>query len=385
MTTQLRNMLNNLASQDWWSRRETILRLIEHPENEYIGFLENAIRNHEDADVRNAAMEVYRALGTRALPSLSSLLRDEDAEIRLFAVNVLQQIGSGALPLLLSSIRDPDVNVRIASAEALGSAGNTGALAALKTALDDEPWVGMAAVSAIGEIGGEGALEILYDCLAGDTYREIAIATLKRCGTSASVNYLTSCFVHENLTELTLRTIISIAEREKMRPHPEYFIGLVPQLIEMFGSCDRETKQLALTALCWSEDIRGLSCLVEAARDEALQEQAIEGLLKMGKRAVCSIVDELKDSEGNHRPILAKVLSMIADGKVLLQFWEDEDPEVRVEVALGLRPHEMERAAKALHMMLSDSCEEVRMAAQKSLDDAGDAPFLPQDPADKGG
>jgi HEAT repeat protein len=362
------HLIHNLARQDWWSRQKVISELVAKPEREYIGYLEEGIRNHENADIRNTAMEVYRALGIRAFPSLESLLRSEDPEIRLFAVNVLHQIGeNGALPLLLSSIRDPDVNVRTASAEALGMAGNDKALEALKAVLEDDPWVGMAAVSAMGEIGGEHALNLLYGCLKREGYAEIAITAIKKAGNRESIKYLTGCFENEDLRETALEAIIKIAEKEQVRPRPEYFISLVPLLIKMFESQNSEASLYAFTALCWSEDIRGLPYLIKAVRDEELQEYAIEGLLRIGRKAVCSIVDELKRSAGCHRVILAKVLSMIGENRALLQFWEDEDPEVRVEVALGLCSLDLARAVRALTSMLSDPSEEVRLAAQKSL------------------
>ena len=64
-------LLKVLPEKDWWGRQKAIRDIISHPEREYLRYLEEALRNGDDADVRNTAMEVYRALGRRALPSRS--------------------------------------------------------------------------------------------------------------------------------------------------------------------------------------------------------------------------------------------------------------------------------------------------------------------------
>lgn len=374
---EFHKFLEGLREQDWWSRRKAITGLISYPEQEYREFLEEGIRNHEDADIRNASMEVFRALGARALPSLVALSKDPDPEVRLFTANILCEIRDGAaLPILFTLIKDADINVRSASAEAMGKIGDSSSLAALKEALSDEAWVAMAAVIAIGDLGGEEALSILYECLENEEYREIAITAIENAGKRDAIKHLTSCFDHADLRGRALEAIIKIAEREHVRPQPEYFINLVPTLTEMLDSPDRKRRQHAFMALCWAQDIMGLPYLMEAIKDDELQEYAIEGLLGIGRKAVCSIVDELKASSGSHRVILAKVLEILGESKALLQFAEDEDPEVRAEVALSLGSLDLKRAVRALSAMLSDPYEEVRLAAKKSLANLREKGFM---------
>jgi HEAT repeat protein len=366
--TELHKFLRGLHERDWWKRRKTITRLIAYPEQELREHLEEGIRNHADADIRNASMEVFRALGPRAIPSLVSLSKDPDPEVRLFTANILCEIkDKAALPVLFTLMKDTEVNVRSSAAEAMGKIGDRSALPALKEALSDEAWVAMAAVVAIGDIGGKEALSILYDCLENEDYWDIAITAIENAGDKEAIRHLTPCFAHEGLRGQALKAIIKIAEREHVRPQPEYFITLVPLLIEMLESRDKEGRLRAFMALCWAKDVTGLPYILEALGDDELQEYAIEGLLGIGRKAVCSIVDEMKVSSGNHRVILAKVLDMIGERQALLQFADDEDPEVRTEVALSLGSLDLPRAVRTLASMLSDPYEEVRLAAEKSL------------------
>lgn len=368
MNTEVKKLLKDLPERDWWGRQKIIARLTAHNEEEYIVHLEQSIRNHDDADVRNTAMEVYKALGARAFPSLASLLKEDDHEVRLFAVNIICQIGDRkGLPLLLSAMRDKDENVRCASAEGLGKIGGGRALDELRRAFSDEPWVAMAAIASAGEIGGEEALDLLYECLDKGIHRETAVLALEKAGNRYSIAHLTPFFSDRNLKEIVLRAIVRIAEREHVKPQPEYFISLAPLLVETIRSSDDEMRKYAFMALCWAADVSVLPHLIDALQDEDLQEYAIEALLNIGRKAVCSIVDELKGSPGGHRVILAKILTMIGEHKALLQFADDDDVEVRTEVALALGSLNMERATRALEKMLSDPYEEVRQAASRSL------------------
>jgi HEAT repeat protein len=370
-TREIHKLVADLPALDWWSRRRAIENLIVYPEGEFVAFLEEGIRDHADANIRNVSMEVYAALGARAFRSLSSLMEDDDPEVRLFSVNVLCQIGDRKfLPLLFTSIKDPDMNVRAATVEALGKIGDPAALESLQEALGDEPWVALAAINAIGRIGGEQALLILYDCLKQESGREMAIDAIENAGNKQSIRYLALFLGSDDLRDIALKAIVKIAEREHFRPGPEYFISLAHTLKEMYLSADSDMRKQAFIALCWIEDILAVPYLIEGIKDDDLQEYAIEGLLHIGKKAVCSIVDHLKQSAGAHRVVLAKMLTMLGENMALLQFTEDDDPEVRTEVAIGIASIPMERATRALTKMLLDPYEEVRLAASKSLSPA---------------
>jgi len=358
-----------LPKKDWWERQQYITMLTAFPIDEYMAELEQGIRNDDDADVRNAAMEVYRALGPRGFSSLEALLKDSNHEVRLFAVNILCSIADrGTFPLLAEAILDADVNVRVASAEALGKIRDERAVPVLENVLDDEPWVAMAAIDALGQIGGEAALRVLYRCLEMPGFQELAIASIGKAGKQGSIKYLAECLHNAQLAEYALKAFLEIAERENVRPAPEFFMHHIPMLLGMLQSADPGTRKAVGIAISWSHSAGAQQCLIESVRDEELQEHAVAALLQAGKRAVCGIIDEMRGSTGPHRVLLAKTLSMLGEHDALLQFAADSDPEVRTEVALALGSVALPRAAQTLESMLNDPEEEVRMAARRSLE-----------------
>lgn len=358
-----------LPKKDWWERQEYINKLISYPLVEYLPDLEQGIRNDDDADIRNAAMEVYRVLGVKGFPSLEGLLQDHNHEVRLFAVNILCSIADrGTFPLLAEAMNDSDVNVRIATAEALGKVRDERAIPLLESALDDEPWVAMAAIDALGQIGGDDALRLLYRCLEMPGVQELAIEAIERAGKQESIKYLADCLHKVELFEHALKAIQEISERENIRPDPEFFMHHIAMLLAMLQSPDPKTRKAAGMAISCSRSIGAQQCMIELVKDDELQEYAVDALLQAGKRAVCGIVDAIRNFTGPHRQILAKTLSMLGEYDALLQFAEDSDAEVRTEVALALGRVALPRALQILESMLHDPDEEVRMAARRSLD-----------------
>ena len=97
--------------------------------------LEEWLRNGDDALLRNAAKEAFRALGGKGCRVPHLFAQRQGPDVRIFAANVLGDIGDAeALSALIPALDDPDVNVKIASAEALGKIGSEKAVTALAKA-----------------------------------------------------------------------------------------------------------------------------------------------------------------------------------------------------------------------------------------------------------
>lgn len=368
VTTELFDRMRGLSLLDCWQRKRAIATILEYPLEQIIPVLERGVRDHENADMRNASMEVFRALGDQAFSALASLMRDSDPEVRLFSVNILYEIGDPAsLPLLLGAVDDADVNVRAAAIEALGKMRDPQALSVLVHALDDEPWVAAAAIHAMGEIGGQDALGILLQCLDRSDAREMALVALERSGDLDALIPVMRLFDDNALKGQAVKTFVAISERQRHVPQAELLKPYADMFGRMFAVPDPELRKAACRALSWSGSSTGVPFLIKAVKDEELQEYAICGLLQTGGNAVSGITRALRMSVGSHRAILAKILGMLHAEQALIEFADDEDPEVRTEVALALGSVEAAEAEGLLLTMLADPHEEVQLAARRSL------------------
>jgi HEAT repeat protein len=130
-------------------------------------YLEKAMRDDNDADARNGAMEALVGFGADAVPALVRLLRDDNEEIRNLTTVVLGNIGCPeAVVPLIEALRDPDVNVRQGAAEALGKIGDKKACGPMIGLLSDDFWVKYTVVDALGSMGDERAIPYLQDMLS---------------------------------------------------------------------------------------------------------------------------------------------------------------------------------------------------------------------------
>lgn len=364
----INDLLNDLGNEEWWVRNRAIRSLLDYPEEMYIDYIEEALRNHDNDIIRNASMEFYSRLGRRALKSLLKLLNDCDHEIRIFAANLLGEIkDKDAVEPLIDRLNDVDVNVRMAAAEALGKIADPRAVYALGRMTNDEPWVAMAAIRSLGEIGGSEALDILYKTLEIKDYRGITFEAIERAGDEKAITYLTPFVDRDELRELAIKAIVNIAENKGVKIEPEYFIGLLPVLIELQESPHEEIRKVSLTALSWLKSVKAIPYLLKALEKEELQDYAISGILNIGKKAIPEIMAAIRDRGRPHRNILVRIMSLFGEDLSLMQFFDDDDPEVRAEVALALGNIHSRESSNILLKLVEDSEEEVRLAALRSL------------------
>ena len=145
--------------------------------------LEVALRNDEHADLRNGAMEVLVALGTKVIPQLLELLVDENEEVRNFSTVILGDIGNReAVSALIEALKDPDANVRHGAAEALGKIGDRSALAPLLELLKEDFWLQYPAIVALGEMRDKRAAPPLLELLDNEILMKPVIDALGKIG-----------------------------------------------------------------------------------------------------------------------------------------------------------------------------------------------------------
>ncbi len=136
-----------------------------------------------NANVREAAMEALRKLGTAAL---IARLEDEDAGVRGATALALGQLeDTGAVEPLIAALEDDEAGVCVAVALALGELGDARGVEPLIAALEDEDvGVRAAAAAALGELKDARAVEPLFAALDGDdeVVASAAAAALERMG-----------------------------------------------------------------------------------------------------------------------------------------------------------------------------------------------------------
>jgi len=249
--------------------------------------LESSLKNHENDRVRNAAMEIYVALGERSLPFLISLLNDADEEVRTFSGVMLGTLQDrGAVPSLIKALADPDMNVKHAAAEALGKIGDPRAVEPLIGALATDMWLQFPAAIALGNIGDSRAVGPLISLLEMPGVNVPAIQALGKLAHPSALGPLSRLLDEEepSLREWSLEAVAAILARW---PDSGSDLRLTRKttnaMIETLNSNSLEARRNAAITLGCCKVKEALSFLVELSTDRDMGEVARKALARMGR------------------------------------------------------------------------------------------------------
>ena len=286
-------LLLAVGDDSWGVRQAAIEALAAFPSPALVPALEAALREGQDAGLRNAAMEIYVRLGADAVEPLVTLLGDTDEEVRLFAAVMLGSIEeSGAAPALIQALSDPDVNVRHAAAASLGQMGAPEAVPRLIEALRSEPWLQYPAIHALGEIGDPRAAPALLELLGDEFFRAPALEALGRVAGREALARIAAHLLDPDptLRNAAIRAVVEIEQRatasgESLDPEVQAALRreeLVAHLIDMLADDETRNRRTAAVTLGWLRESRATRPLLALLGDPAVQEFAGHALVSIG-------------------------------------------------------------------------------------------------------
>lgn len=274
--------------------------------------LEMQVRNGDDANRRNSAMEVLVKFGKQSVPRLIKLLRDGDEEVRNFAAVMLGDIGNReAVSALIRALSDKDLNVSHAAAEALGKIGDRAALLPLIDLLKGDFWVQYAAIAAIGAMRNFRAVPHLLHLLDNELLAGPVIQALGEIGDPRALYPLCNIlpYVDDALAGQTVRSIVAISrniiETLKYKNSLSEFSqpGQLRNLINDRGvsrlhallekRVDPPTMEAAVTLLGWIGDSAAIECFFTLLDDPQFVPAVESAILALGKTAAPSLIAAL--------------------------------------------------------------------------------------------
>ena len=161
-----------LGDSSWRVRKEAVdLLLGANPDDGVMEELVLMLRSHDNAGLRNSAVETLERLGCLAVPCLSRHINDADHDVRKFVIDILGSIGDPSpVPLLIGALDDGDPNVSAAAAENLGKIGDSRAVSPLVQALGKrDTWLSYTILEALGKIGPRAVSAVLHPLLHSNT------------------------------------------------------------------------------------------------------------------------------------------------------------------------------------------------------------------------
>jgi HEAT repeat protein len=374
-------LLVAVSDESWPVRQSAAERLSAFEPAVLLPALEAALRNGEDAALRNAAMEIYVKLGRAAVEPLLRLLSDSDEEVRDFAAVMLGAVRDPrAVGPLVSALGDADVNVRHAAASSLGHIGAAEAVPPLIEALKTEPWLQYPAISALGEIGDPRAAPALVGLLNDELLRGPALEALGRLGGRDALRHVIPCLYLEEPTVRTLaiRTVVAIEQRataggESLDPEVQAALrqgDLVDHLLQTLDDDEVQNRRTAVVTLGWLKEQRAEARLIQLLAEPALHEHVTHALVSIGCRDRDAYVAGLAHPEDAVRQGTLRCLAWIAPPaaiELVAPLIHDPATEVRAEAVAAVGRLGDEDAAMLLFELLADESERIQESARDAL------------------
>jgi HEAT repeat protein len=349
---------------------------------------EQAVRNDDNADLRNGAMEVLVSFGSESTQKLIKLLEDENEEVRNFSGVMLGDIGRReAVGALIRALGDPDMNVRHSVAEALGKIGDRAATPPLVNSLKSDFWLQYAAINALGNIGDHQAAPHLLEILENELWSGPVVDALGKIGDPRTLQPLANILpqLDDSLCAAVTKALVSIYQgfNESLRfknSLVEFNKAELKDIISRDGirkirnllvnSKEKETIEAAIILLGWRGEVEAVDDFFCHLTDDTLMKTVENAILSIGTSAIPKLQAALSHENDNVKIVALHSLRWLGEipepGK-LEGLLSHADKAVRLEVLESLNGVHSARILPRLFDILVNGEEELSLKTAEAL------------------
>lgn len=261
-------------------------------------------------------------------------------------------------------------NIRTGSGEEVAKAlikMGKEAVPALMQALRLRPDDGWLICEVLGEIRDERAIDALIEAYQDDTFpsRSSAAIALGK-------------FKKETILDMFISDLGNIPSDGPSPPVEgivSYGKDAIDALIDVIERGEGRARYEAISALGGIPDSRSVQQLMRVLQNEADDINRVEAVVGLGQladpKALDALINAMKDPSFDVRLAALEALSHFTDKKAyqsLLNALTHKDPALRATAAIALAEFGNKDAIAHLEKLLADSDEDVRIAAQESID-----------------
>jgi HEAT repeat protein len=310
-----------MGDESWRVRKEAVDCLLAFPFSPEIGeVLVEMLRSHDNAGMRNSAVEALERLGGKAVPILSRHVNDTDHDVRKFVIDILGHTADpSSVGLLITALGDPDPNVSAAAAENLGKIGDVRAIPPLLRALESEALLlRFTVLEALGRIGKPVPLAKVTPLATDPFLKKAVFDCLGVIGDAEAVPLLVAG-VKERARSVREAAVIALG-KVKDRLAPERVVQLVTTPLKDFAGSpvvdslvasletgDPGLKEAVITVLGIIGDPRAVRHLLRVCRDDRLRRQCLTAFTNMGEDGIRTLLESFDLAGDDERCLIIYV------------------------------------------------------------------------------
>lgn len=373
-----------MGDESWRVRKEAVDTLLAAPVS--AGIIEEIVEllaSHDNAGLRNSAVEALQRLGRLAVPVLCGHGEDLDHDVRKFVLDILGNIGdAAAVPVMVKALGDPDPNVSAAAAENLGKIGDTGAVPHLVEALGKtDIWLRFTILDALGRIGAPVPTAAIAPLAGENLLKKAVYDCLGAVGDAEAVPILLEG-IKERVRNVRESAVVALMKLRDRLPEQEAGLQVDRMLAECNGAPfveglltsldtpDKELRRALVRVLGLIGDERGVGGLLDACRDDRLRGSAFQALSRMGERAAAAIIGRYSGADDEGRCVIASIcgeLRFPGCGPLLASGMWCQNPVLRRVSVIAAGKYGVPELIEVIVPLLDDSDMEVRDSAVEAL------------------
>jgi HEAT repeat protein len=378
-------LLSVLGDSCWRVRKEAVELVVAAAGNDeqLVTELVEMLRSHDNAGLRNSAVESLEKLGDLSVGALCNIMDDVDHDVRKFAIDILGNIGNpSSIPFIVEALNDVDLNVKSAAAENLGKMRVSSALPSLLDVLINcDIWLKFIILEAIARIGMPVPVEILAPMASENILKKAIYECMGAvCGVEALPHLIAG--LKENsrsIREAAVRAIVNI--RRRMSPDTVFEgvdkllinfknISGIENILSLFEHADISLLEPLIYLIGIFGEAKTTPYILHLCQDDRLRAACTEAFRKMGKDGEEYLLKSYTDSDIEDRCQIVYLfgeMGCVESVDILRTGMSNPDKRLRLASVLSAGKICLSELIDVTISLLDDIDNEVRDGALYSL------------------
>jgi HEAT repeat protein len=373
-------LIKSLGDENWRVRKTAVEMLINLRDETVIKELIKALYL-KNTHVKNASFEILIEFGQNSTNLLINEYKHANVQVKKFIIDILGRTRDmKAFPLLLEALEDEDENIKAAAIEHLSNIRHNETVlnALIKVLKGEDVWGAYHAAIALGRIRDKKSVDALTSVISRKDIKKPVIRTLAQIADTHALSFLIpllrdeSNAIREEVVKALGEFLRNRVSGKIIIESLQFHIGEETRntIYPYAESRNDEVRTSAFLLLGLLNDMDVIAPLLELSQREAMNKQATEVLVFLGKSMPESLIPYFETEDINQKRIVCEIAARVGSDilfKPLVACLADKDGHVRGNAALALSNLDNPQAVDYIMPLMLDEYENIQEEAITAL------------------